>query len=245
MKRPRAKRKTTTAAKARGKGAARPTREPLASTPKAEVKITPAKGRPMLVWVGKRPLSRVTAFPAQSFETFDPTVSLANTPTLPQVWKDWPAAFPRGGLLFHGDSKEILADLLANGFRGAAKLIYIDPPFDSGADYVRRVSLRGAKGTSKIGGEAYTLGEQVQYADIWANDNYLQFMYERLLLLRQLLADDGALWLHCDWHRSHQLRVVAEEIFGQENLRNEIIWAYPGREMHIENKFNASTTLCF
>ena len=62
-------------------------------------------------------------------------------------------------------------------------LVYIDPPFDSGADYVRKVSLRGPKGTVKLDGETYTLGEQVQYTDIWANDNYLQFMYERLLLV--------------------------------------------------------------
>lgn len=67
------------------------------------------------------------------------------------------------------------------------------PPFDSGADYVRRVRLRGATGSTQIEGEGYTLGEQIQYTDIWANDNYLQFMYERLLLLRELLAEDGSL----------------------------------------------------
>lgn len=56
------------------------------------------------------------------------------------------------------------------------RLVYIDPPFDSGADYVRRVTLRGAQGTARFEGEGYTLGEQIQYTDIWANDNYLQFM---------------------------------------------------------------------
>ena len=113
-------------------------------------------------------------------------------------WTDWPAAYLKGGLLFHGDNKEVLAHLLANGFRGKVNLIYIDPPFDSGADYVRKVSLRGAKGTAKIDGEGYTLGEQIQYTDIWANDNYLQFMYERLLLLRELLAPTGSIVLHAN-----------------------------------------------
>ncbi|MGB3451765.1 MAG: site-specific DNA-methyltransferase [Giesbergeria sp.] len=127
----------------------------------------------------------------------------------------------------------MLAHLLANGFRGQVKLIYIDPPFDSGADYVRQVQLRGPKGTLKIDGEDYALGEQVQYTDIWSNDNYLQFMYERLLMLKELLSEDGALYLHCDWHKVHLLRCMVEEIFGSENFRNEIIWAYPGREMHI------------
>jgi len=104
------------------------------------------------------------------------------------------------------------------------KLIYIDPPFDSGADYVRKVNLRGTAGASRLDGEDYTLGEQIQYTDIWANDNYLQFMYERMLLLRELLAEDGALWLHCDWHKSHMLRLVLEEVFGTDALQSEIVW---------------------
>jgi 16S rRNA G966 N2-methylase RsmD len=71
----------------------------------------------------------------------------------------------KGGLLFHGDNKEVVAHLLASGFRGKVKTIYIDPPYDSGADYVRKVSLRGPKGTAKFDGESYALGEQVQYTD--------------------------------------------------------------------------------
>jgi hypothetical protein len=168
----------------------KPTKTEPAVSPKAadkaiHVKITPAKGRPMLIWVGKRPLSRVTAFPAQHVETFDPLGTLAKPPADPDVWRDWPARYPRGGLLFHGDNKEVLAHLLANGFRGKVNLVYIDPPFDSGADYVQKVSPRGSKGTAKLDGQGYTLGEQIQYTDIWANDNYLQFMYERLILLRE------------------------------------------------------------
>lgn len=190
---------------------------------RTDVAITRAKGRPMLVWVGKRPLSRVTAFPAQHVETFDPTGELAG-PRTEDMWKDWPALYPKGGLLFHGDNKEVLAHLLANGFRGKVNLIYIDPPFDSGADYVRKVQLRGAVGSAKIDGEAYTLGEQIQYTDIWANDNYLQFMYERLLLLRELLADQGCIYLHCDPTRTHHLRCLLEEVFGQDQFINEIAW---------------------
>ena len=188
-----------------------------------KIKITPAKGRPMLTWVGKRPLSHVTAFPAQHIETFAPT-----TPKLKNdaIWKEWPSAYPRGGLLFHGDNKEVLANLLASGFRGKANLIYIDPPFDSGADYVRKVSLRGPKGKAKIGGESYTLGEQIQYTDIWANDNYLQFMYDRLLILKELLADGGAIFFHCDSTKGYQLRSLMDEVFGPEKFVNEIVWSY-------------------
>ena len=205
-----------------------------APKPGERVKVTAAKGRPMLTWVGKRPLTEVTAFPAQHIETFDPAGELQR-PRQSDVWTDWPAAYPQGGLLFHGDNKEVLAYLLANGFRGKVDLIYIDPPFDSGADYVRRVSLRGAKGTAKLDGEGYTLGEQLQYTDIWANDNYLQFMYERLLLLRELLSRDGVLVLHCDWRKSHHLRMLAEEIMGSESFRNEVYWYYYNK-MHDERK---------
>lgn len=179
------------------------------------VKITAAKGRPMLTWVGKRPLSQVTAFPAQHVESF-------GTPVEDDRWDDWPTRYPQGGLLFHGDNKEVLAHLLANGFRGKVSLIYIDPPFDSGADYVRRVQLRGARGTARLEGETYTLGEQIQYTDIWVNDNYLQFMYERLLLLRELLGEQGFIFLQCDHRKNHHLRCLLDEVFGADNFRNEI-----------------------
>lgn len=193
-------------------------------TESGSIRITPVKGRPMLTWVGKRPLSRVTAFPAQHVETFDPIGDATWRADERDLWSDWPDRYPRGGLLFHGDNKEVLAHLLANGFRGKIKLIYIDPPFDSGADYVRKVRLRGHSGSAVMEGEGYSLGEQIQYHDIWQNDEYLQFMYERLLLLKELLADGGSIWLHCDWHRSHHLRCLMDEVFGAASFKNEVIW---------------------
>ena len=187
------------------------------------VTIAKAKGRPMLTWVGKRPLARVTAYPAQAVERFDADPEHA-LPLAETDWSGWPADLPRGGLLYHGDNKDVLAHLLANGFRGKVKLIYIDPPFDSGADYVRKVQLRGVRGTVKIDGEDYTLGEQIQYRDIWANDTYLQFMYERLLMLKMLLAPEGAIYLHCDPSRNSYLRILLDEVFGSDAFINEIVW---------------------
>jgi len=121
----------------------------MADKKKGEIK--PAKGRPMLTWVGKRPLRRVTAFPAQHIETFAPKHTLAPQAAtgIPSplrgegqgeggTWTGWPDRYPHGGLLFHGDNKEVLAHLLAEGFRGKVNLVYIDPPFDSGADYMRK-----------------------------------------------------------------------------------------------------------
>lgn len=166
----------------------------------------------MLHWVGKKPLERLPVFPAQKVEEFVPK----------SAEKDQP------NLLFHGDNKEVLAWLLANGYRGEVDLIYIDPPFDSGADYVRRAQLRGSKNGKEIEGEEYTVSEQVQYTDIWSNDGYLQFMYERLQLLRSLLSKNGSMYLHCDYRRSHHLRTLLDEVFGPESIISEVIWHYSG-----------------
>ena len=207
----------------KGKAVVRPEAlRPTTGAPKpVEVAITPAKGRPMLHWVGKRPLSRVRFFPAQHIETF----AAASAPAAwVEDWRNWPSAYPKGGLLFHGDNKEVLGHLLANGFRGKVSLVCIDPPFDSGADYVRRVTLRGPKGTAKIEGESYTLGEQIQYTDIWANDNYLQFMYERLMLLRELMSPTASLFLHVDPRKAAHLRLLLDEVFGSDTFKNQIAW---------------------
>lgn len=187
---------------------------PAAQVVRAEVRITAAKGRPMLTWVGKRPLRHVTAFPAQLVERFSADGSEAEA----------------GGRLYHGDNKEVLAHLLANGYRGKVDLVYIDPPFDSGADYVRKVTLRGPSGSAKVDGETYTLGEQIQYTDIWANDNYLQFVFERLLLLRELLAPSGLVVIHLNTERVHYVRVLLDEVFGAACFRNEVVWKR--REAH-------------
>ena len=191
-------------------------------------KISKLKGRPMLSWTGKKPLELVQNYPTQLVETFntpkikdfDPLKGVSSQPTFESLNTNW------SNLIFHGDNKEILSTLLVNGFRGKIDLIYIDPPFDSGADYVRKVELRGTK--NKLEGESQSLLEQTQYTDIWKNDTYLQFMYERLILLRELLSEQGSIYLHCDWHKSHHLRFLLDEIFGEENFVNEIVWKYTG-----------------
>lgn len=184
------------------------------------IKIGKARGRPMLTWVGKKAVSALDPFPAQQVEAFD----LAPGSPESASWGGWPPGYPHGGLLFEGDNKDVLVHLIANGFRGKVDLIYIDPPFDSGANYVRTVQLRGDGVAPAFAAEEYGLAEQVQYTDIWANDSYLQFMYERLILLKELLRDGGSIWLHCDWHKSHHLRCLMDEVFGAESLQNEIVW---------------------
>ncbi len=174
----------------------------------------------MLHWVGKKPLDVVRHFPAQLCET----VGVANPPAEPSYQEFAKSDY---NLLFHGDNKEVLSSLIVAGFRGKVDLIYIDPPFDSGADYVRKVRLRGQ--SSRMEGEGHSLIEQAQYTDIWANDNYLQFMYERLILMRELLSDTGNIFLQADDKKGHYLKILLDEVMGENNYINDIIWR-KGRE---------------
>ena len=190
------------------------------------VEIAPVKGRPMLNWVGKKPVSIAEYYPAQLRE-----VCFAGSPPPEPTFANFRGDGPN--FLFHGDNKETLSTLLASGFRGKIDLVYIDPPFDSGADYVRRVQLRGMDGENgedanrkngKILGKGPSLIEQVQYEDIWANDTYLQFIYERLLLLRELLSERGSIYVHCDSRKGGHLRILLDEVFGAANFRNMVSW---------------------
>ena len=178
------------------------------------MEIDKVKGRPMLHWVGKHPIGKVEYYPEQLVEFFD--VEKPQTELTYDNFRTGP------NLVLEGDNKEILSTLLVQGFRGEVDLIYIDPPFASGADYVRKVSLRGKK--EKLEAAGHSIPEQMQYTDIWANDNYLQFMYERLLLMQELLSDKGSIYLHCDQTFSHYLRLIMDEIFGKDNFISEITW---------------------
>lgn len=185
-----------------------------------KIKITPAKGRPMLHWVGKKPLDYVKGFPAQLLEIFDPLKNseIPEIPSYNNLKENW------HNLLFHGDNKDILSTLLENGFREKIDLIYIDPPFKSGADYVRKVELRGLKNSLKFEEDDASILQQTMYFDIWNNDNYLQFMYERLQLMKELLSETGSIYVHLDQRISHYVKIIMDEIFGENNFLSEIVW---------------------
>jgi DNA modification methylase len=122
--------------------------------------------------------------------------------------------------LYCGDNLGVLAHLLAGGAKGRFRLIYVDPPYNSGVAWARKVRRRGAA----VASAAAVVGQQLQYPDTWEDADYLQFMYARLPLLRELLAKDGSLWLHCDHRHAHHLRCLLEEVFGAKNYLNTITW---------------------
>lgn len=161
------------------------------------------KGFPELRWTGKRPFMSTAYYPAQLRESY--------------------GAEHRGWInkIFWGDNLQVMSHMLKE-YRGKIDLIYIDPPFDSKADYKKQIDIRGI---GKAESDSSTF-EEKQYGDIWTNDEYLQFMYERLILLRELLSDSGTVYLHCDWHKSGYLRCMMDEVFGANHFLDEIIWGY-------------------
>jgi len=126
--------------------------------------------------------------------------------------------------------------------QGGIKLIYIDPPFDVGADFSMDIEIGGETLTKKP-----NILEELAYRDTWGKgaDSFIAMIYERLVLMRDLLAEDGSIYVHCDWKTSGYMHVVMDEVFGKSNFRNEIIWHYPGREMHIGTKFNCKHDTLF
>lgn len=126
--------------------------------------------------------------------------------------------------LIWGDNKLVLASLLET-YSGKVDLIYIDPPFDVGADFKMNVAIgEGAQVTAKD----QSLLEMVAYRDMWGRgaDSYLQMLFERLTLMKTLLSSTGSIFVHCDWHMSHMIRMLLDVVFGRQRFINEIAWHY-------------------
>jgi adenine specific DNA methylase Mod len=140
--------------------------------------------------------------------------------------------------LIYGDNLLVLQALLAgdpttgmSSLRGKVNLIYIDPPFDSKADYRTKINLPGADLQQKP-----TVVEQFAYADTWEQGtiSYLKMIYPRLVLMKELLAENGSIYVHIDWHVGAYVKVILDDIFGKDNCRNEIIWCYSGPQRSLK-----------
>jgi len=180
-----------------------------------------------LVWNGKTREVCTTILPFQSLEHIDEPRKAA--PEIQGSLFD-----PRGrqikgwtNKLIWGDNKLILSSLKSGALRrqieeaGGLKLIYIDPPFDVGADFSMDI---------EIGSETFhkepNLLEQIAYRDTWGRgaDSFISMIYERLILMRDLMAEDGSIYVHCDWRVNSFIRLAMNEVFGSDNFINEITW---------------------
>ena len=124
-------------------------------------------------------------------------------------------AFEHFNLLFHGDNSQVL-QFLRDNLNSPVDLIYIDPPFMKNVSFFRHTYLRGIDKDVSY--------KQKQYSDIWDLDTYLQFLYERFYLLKDLLSETGSIYVHLDEDAAHYIKVVLDEVFGKENFRRQIIW---------------------
>lgn len=160
------------------------------------------KGFPELHWTGKRPFESTQYFPAQLKESYG------------EPGKDgWM------NKIFWGDNLQVMSHMMKE-YRGKIDLIYIDPPFDSKADYKRKIEIKGV-GKAESDSSSF---EEKQYGDIWTNDEYIQFMYERLILIRELLSDKGVVYIHCDHRKVSHIRILCDELFGPNSFLNEVTW---------------------
>jgi DNA modification methylase len=156
------------------------------------------------------------------------TNSLYTSDIYPSFQNDLNEVEKWSNLLICGENKLVLNTLLKK-FKEKISLIYIDPPFATGGDFKLKVQI----------GENGNILNNIAYKDKWNKgiDTYLDFLYERLILMRELLTYNGSIYVHLDWHISHYIKLIMDEIFGYENFRNEIIWAYPAASVKTRRFF--------
>lgn len=165
-------------------------------------------------------------------KTLDFSVAEPNSP-----YKEW-----RNRLIW-GDKKYVLPSLLPE-FAGKVNLIYIDPPFNVGSDFSFTATIGDNPDTDEDETTSFvkqpSIIEQKAYRDTWGKglDSYMQWFYETALLLKELLAEDGSIYVHLDWHIGHYAKAILDEVFGYENFRNEIIWVYPNKMSGTANSKN-------
>src|SRR3989344_4129387 len=171
-----------------------------------------------LIWKGKKTEVEKIILPFQKIETV--SISRTGKETLLRFEKQEETTWKNK--LIWGDNKYILASLLKDpSIAGKIKLIYIDPPFFTGTNMNINIKI-GDKG--EVTKEPSAI-EEVAYRNMWKEgpSSFLQYMYERIKLMRDLLAEDGSIYVRCDYHYSHYIKLILDEIFGYENFRNEII----------------------
>ena len=146
-----------------------------------------------------------------------------------------PRSLHDGNLVLRGECLAACAALKDAG--RTVDLVYIDPPFASGADYAKKIYLRrNPKAAKELAEAERTLDsddlaafEEKMYGDVWEKETYLNWMYTNLLAIKSVMSDNASIYVHLDWHIGHYVKVLMDEIFGEDNFRNEIIWYYPNK----------------
>lgn len=204
-------------------------------TPKAKLDLI--EELPLIVKEGKREVARILS----RLESESKITLQTNEFVLPaykdlNLWREsqFQAFNPHEwhNRLIYGDNLLVMQGLLLGdapsglpSMRGKIDLIYIDPPYDSKADYRTKITLPASEVQQKP-----NVLEQFAYSDTWRDGtiSYLKMIYPRLALMRELLSERGSIYVHLDWHIGHYVKILMDSIFGKENFVNEIIWNYQG-----------------
>ena len=198
-----------------------------------------------LVWKGKydedgrlKPVEKPGPYPFQIVEVVNqPRIGKVkkNDQWLFELWKGNEGnTFEEGwrNKLIWGDNKMVMSSMLEN-FAGKIDLIYIDPPFATGADF--KVDIPVGESGETVHKE-HSIIEEKAYRDTWGKgfESFLHMMYERLILMKELLSEKGSIYVHLDWRANSYIRIIMDEIFGIYNFLNHVVWVYTDREMPLK-----------
>ena len=139
---------------------------------------------------------------------------------------------PNHNLVLRGECLSACAYLKEKGIK--VDLVYIDPPFASGADYAKKVYIRRnpkvaeaiKQAETEVDNEELRNFEEKMYGDVWDKERYLNWMYENLVAIKSVMSDTASIYVHLDWHIGHYVKILMDEIFGEDKFRNEVIWHY-------------------
>lgn len=146
-------------------------------------------------------------------------------------------------LMMHGECLSTCAYLKEQGIE--VDLVYIDPPFASGADYAKKIYIRRnplvqkamKEAEQNLDNEEMKEFEEKMYGDIWDKERYLNWMYENLMAIKSVMSENASIYVHLDYHIGHYVKILMDEIFGEENFRNEIVWHYYNKMQGNVNRF--------
>ncbi len=150
-------------------------------------------------------------------------------------------------LVIHGECQAACAHLAAIGQK--VDLVYIDPPFASGANYGKTILLRRHPHGPRQNADGVAMQadgwEEALYGDIWNKEDYLNWMYENLVAIKAVMSESASIYVHLDWHIGHYVKILLDEVFGEENFRNEIVWRYSKYQMRGMSRFVSNHDIIF
>ena len=154
---------------------------------------------------------------------------------------------PDGNMVIRGECVSACAYLKEQGI--TVDLVYIDPPFASGADYAKKIYIRRnpkvaeaiAKAEEELESEDFKAFEETMYGDVWDKEKYLNWMYENLCAIKSVMSENATIFVHLDYHIVHYVKILMDEIFGEQNFKNEIIWKRKAATSYVGNQLGIST----